>query len=387
MYIECLVAERLPTQSLLHVSAASEPSLRAMSTFTAGSLQAELSALGRAVQILLTYSSSSVPPIRGAQAGRRVASEKWLSGVSYINLSIGSDGKRPLLRQHIVHSHIGLHQTYVPHHLHQHNTWLGVETFVSMTWGWVACLLLVTRQWWNNGALGWGCARPGWSRKANVLNSYIREQSAADATQLVCLICSMYDQGGTWRAHSALCSLTDFLRHRVLITNGSTDGGFYLATRPVLLATYEQCLNSGPGCEWRQHRRTGIGCWDGPPIRWLWHGNARNTVQLSRNPGVLNVTSKPSGLKQGRLLKCNWHLPLFKLVRDACYWWLACFFNIIFLIHYFITQQRNGPHEAQYETLCCLYFKYWANFSLDFWLGVYIMSLYILCVQTLCVLL
>ena len=49
MYIECLEAETRPTQSLLHVSAVSEPSLWAMSTFTAGSLQAELPALGWAV--------------------------------------------------------------------------------------------------------------------------------------------------------------------------------------------------------------------------------------------------------------------------------------------------------------------------------------------------
>lgn len=61
MYIECLEAERSPTQCLLHVSAVSEPSLRAMRTFTAGSLQAELPALGRAVRFFLTHSSSLGP--------------------------------------------------------------------------------------------------------------------------------------------------------------------------------------------------------------------------------------------------------------------------------------------------------------------------------------
>lgn len=61
MYTGCLEAERSPTQCLLHVSAVSEPSLRAMSTFTAGFLQAELPALGRVVRFLLTYSSSLGP--------------------------------------------------------------------------------------------------------------------------------------------------------------------------------------------------------------------------------------------------------------------------------------------------------------------------------------
>lgn len=63
MYIECLEAERIwsPTHRFFHRSAVSEPSLRAMSTFTAGSLQVELPALSCVVQFILVKGSSLGP--------------------------------------------------------------------------------------------------------------------------------------------------------------------------------------------------------------------------------------------------------------------------------------------------------------------------------------
>ncbi|KAJ4941885.1 hypothetical protein JOQ06_011758, partial [Pogonophryne albipinna] len=58
---------RSPTQRLLHGSAESEPSLKAMSAFTAGSLQPELPALGRMVLFLLKLSGILGPELSETQ--------------------------------------------------------------------------------------------------------------------------------------------------------------------------------------------------------------------------------------------------------------------------------------------------------------------------------
>lgn len=52
---------RSPSQRPFHTSAVSEPSPRALSTITAGFLQAELPVFGRVVQFQLTHSSTSGP--------------------------------------------------------------------------------------------------------------------------------------------------------------------------------------------------------------------------------------------------------------------------------------------------------------------------------------
>lgn len=63
------------------LSVVSEPSLRAMSAFTAGSLQPQLAALGWVVRFILTNSSSTCPRPLGKDAVRKASVSIWESFV------------------------------------------------------------------------------------------------------------------------------------------------------------------------------------------------------------------------------------------------------------------------------------------------------------------